>query len=113
MNQQAISNATYSKRWKDQNLSMSVNVSNKQDLMSQNKVSNVSSFYQAPTSLSSSITKNTSTLPSLNFRVGRRNLFSNSNRSFLENIQWDFNSRILNNSKNFYRSEEIIDERWS
>ncbi len=110
LNQQAISNATYSKRWKDQNLSMSVNVSNKQDLMSQNKVSNVSSFYQAPTSLSSSITKNTSTLPSLNFRVGRRNLFSNSNRSFLENIQWDFNSRILNNSKNFYRSEEVINE---
>tara|TARA_B100001564_G_scaffold51817_1_gene38704 strand:- start:36 stop:2360 length:2325 start_codon:yes stop_codon:yes gene_type:complete len=110
LNQQAISNATYSKRWKDKNLSMSVNVSNKQDLMSKNKVTNASSFYQTPTSLSSSITENTSTLPSLNFRVGRRNLFSNSNKSFLGNIQWDFNSRILNNSKNFYRSEEIIDE---
>ena len=110
LNQQAISNATYSKRWKDKNLSMSVNVSNKQDLMSKNKVDNSSSFYQAPTSLSSSITENTSTLPSLNFRVGRRNLFNNSNKSFLGNIQWDFNSRILNNSKNFYRSEEVIDE---
>ena len=85
LNQQAISNATYSKRWKDKNLSMSVNVSNKQDLMSKNKVNNASSFYQTPTSLSSSITENTSTLPSLNFRVGRRNLFSNSNKSFLGN----------------------------
>ena len=110
LNQQAISNATYSKRWKDKNLSMSVNVSNKQDLMSKNKVNNSSSFYQAPTSLSSSITENTSTLPSLNFRVGRRNLFNKSNKSFLGNIQWDFNSRILNNSKNFYRSEEVKDE---
>tara|TARA_B100000963_G_scaffold189109_1_gene164545 strand:+ start:2748 stop:6002 length:3255 start_codon:yes stop_codon:yes gene_type:complete len=110
LNQQAISNATYSKRWKDKNLSMSVNVSNKQDLMSKNKVNNSSSFYQAPTSLSSSITENTSTLPSLNFRVGRRNLFNKSDKSFLGNIQWDFNSRILNNSKNFYRSEEVKDE---
>ena len=110
LNQQAISNATYSKRWKDKNLSMSVNVSNKQDLMSKNKVNNSSSFYQVPSSLSSTITENTSTLPSLNFRVGRRNLFNNSSKSFLGNIQWDFNSRILNNSKNFYRSEEVIDE---
>ena len=99
LNQQAISNATYSKRWKDKNISMSVNVFNKQDLMSKNKVNSSSSFYQNPTSLSSSITENTSTLPSLNFRVGRRNLFRNSNESFLNNIQWDFNSRILNNSK--------------
>ena len=110
LNQQAISNATYSKRWKDKNLSLSVNVSNKQDLMSKNKVNISSSFYQAPTSLSSSITENNSTLPSLNFRVGRRNLFNNNNLSFLNNIQWDFNSRILNNSKNFYRSVEVINE---
>ncbi len=110
LNQQAISNATYSKRWKDKNISMSVNVSNKQDLMSKNKVNSSSSFYQNPTSLSSSITENTSTLPSLNFRVGRRNLFRNLNESFLNNIQWDFNSRILNNSKNYYRSQELIDE---
>ena len=110
LNQQAISNATYSKRWKDKNLSMSINVSNKQDLMSKNKVNISSSFYQNPTSLSSSITENTSTLPSLNFRVGRRNLFRNSNESFLNNIQWDFSSRILNNSKNYYRSRELIDE---
>ena len=110
LNQQAISNATYSKRWKNKNLSMSVNVSNKQDLMSKNKVNSSSSFYQNPTSLYSSITKNNSTLPSLNFRVGRRNLFRNSNVSFLKTIQWDFNSKILNSSKNYYRSQEIIDE---
>ncbi len=56
LNQQAISNATYSKRWKDKNLSMSVNVSNKQDLMSKNKVNSASSFYQNTTRLSSTIT---------------------------------------------------------
>tara|TARA_A100000164_G_scaffold381541_1_gene433680 strand:- start:2535 stop:5789 length:3255 start_codon:yes stop_codon:yes gene_type:complete len=109
LDQQAISNATYSKRWKNRNLSLSVNVSNKQDLMSRNKVNSNSTFYQNPTSLSSTITENISTLPSVNFRVGRRSLFKNNNDSFLSNIQWDYSSRILNNSKNFYQAEEVID----
>ena len=109
LNQQAISNATYSKRWKNKNLSLSVNVSNKQDLMSKNKVNSNSIFYQNPTSLNSTITENNSTLPSINFRIGRRSLFKNSNNTFLSNIQWNYSSRILNNSKNFYESQEIID----
>jgi lipopolysaccharide assembly outer membrane protein LptD (OstA) len=109
LNQQAISNATYSKRWKNKNLSLSVNVSNKQDLMSKNKVNSNSIFYQNPTSLNSTITENNSTLPSINFRIGRRSLFKNSNNPFLSNIQWNYSSRILNNSKNFYESQEIID----
>ena len=110
LNQQAISNATYSKRWKNKNLSLSVNVSNKQDLMSKNKVNSNSIFYQNPTSLNSTITENNSTLPSINFRIGRKNLFKNSNNLFLSGVQWNYSSRILNNSKNFYRAEEIMDD---
>ena len=110
LNQQAISNATYSKRWKNKNLSLSVNVSNKQDLMSKNKVNNNSIFYQNPTSLNSTITENNSTLPSINFRIGRKNLFKNSNNLFLSGVQWNYSSRILNNSKNFYKAEEIMDD---
>ena len=110
LNQQAISNATYSKRWKNKNLSLSVNVSNKQDLMSKNKVNSNSIFYQNPTSLNSAITENNSTLPSINFRIGRKNLFKNSNNLFLSGVQWNYSSRILNNSKNFYRAEEIMED---
>ena len=110
LNQQAISNTTYSKRWKKSNLSLSINVSNKQDLMSKSKVNSNSSFYQNPTNINSSITSNTSTLPSVNFRAGRRNLFDNSRFVFLNNIQWDYSSRILNSSKNFYQSELIQDD---
>ena len=110
LNQQAISNATYSKRWKNKNLSLSVNVSNKQDLMSKNKVNSNSIFYQNPTSLNSTITEINSTLPSINFRIGRKNLFKNSNNLFLSGVQWNYSSRILNNSKNFYRAEEIMDD---
>ena len=110
LNQQAISNITYTKRWKKPNISISVNASNKQDLMSKSKVDTSSSFYQTPSSLSSIITEDTSTLPSINLRVARRKLFKNKSQdSWLGNIQWDYNSRIVNNSKNFYEAEELID----
>ena len=111
LNQQAISNITYTKRWKEPNVSISINASNKQDLMSKSKVDVTSSFYQAPSSLSSTITEDTSTLPSINFRVARRKLFKNlSQDSWAGNIQWDYSSRIVNNSKNFYEANEIADE---
>ena len=101
---------TYTKRWKTPNISISVNASNKQDLMSKSKVDASSSFYQSPTSLSSTITEDTSTLPSINFRVARRKLFKNIPQdSWIGNIQWDYNSRLVNNSKNFYEAEEAID----
>ncbi len=110
LNQQAISNITYTKRWKEPNVSISINASNKQDLMSKSKVDVTSSFYQAPSSLSSTITEDTSTLPSINFRVARRKLFKNlSQDSWAGNIQWDYSSRIVNNSKNFYEANEITD----
>ncbi len=110
LNQQAISNVTYTKRWKTPNISISINASNKQDLMSKSKVDINSSFYQSPTSLSSTITKDASTLPSINFRVARRKLFKNiSQDSWIGNIQWDYNSRLVNNSKNFYEAEEAMD----
>ena len=111
LNQQAISNITYTKRWKEPNVSISINASNKQDLMSKSKVDVTSSFYQAPSSLSSTITEDNSTLPSINFRVARRKLFKNlSQDSWAGNIQWDYSSRIVNNSKNFYEANEIADE---
>ena len=56
------------------------------------------------------LTQDTSTLPSINFRVARRKLFKNiSQDSWIGNIQWDYNSRLVNNSKNFYETEEVID----
>ena len=79
--------------------------------MSKSKVDVTSSFYQAPSSLSSTITEDNSTLPSINFRVARRKLFKNlSQDSWAGNIQWDYSSRIVNNSKNFYEANEIADE---
>ena len=87
LNQQAISNITYTKRWAKQNISISANASNKQDLMASNKVNPSSSFYQTPYSTQNTITDNTSTLPSLNLRVARRKLFQNSpQESWLNNI---------------------------
>ena len=88
---------------------MSANVSNKQDLMASSKIDSNSSFYQNPSNSNSTITENTSTLPSLNMNVSRRKLFKNfSQDSWLGNIQWNYSSRLLNNRKSYYESEEII-----
>ena len=77
LNQQAISNVTYTKRWKKSNISIRANVSNKQDLMASSKIDSNSSFYQNPYNSNSTITENTSTLPSINMNVARRKLFKN------------------------------------
>jgi len=109
LNQQAISNITYTKRWKKSNISISANVSNKQDLMASSKIDSNSSFYQNPSNSNSTITENTSTIPSLNMNVSRRKLLKNfSQDSWLGNIQWNYSSRLLNNRKSYYESEEII-----
>ncbi|GIT10421.1 MAG: hypothetical protein CM1200mP31_5900 [Candidatus Neomarinimicrobiota bacterium] len=44
-------------------------------------------------------------------RVARRKLFQNSpQESWLNNIQWNYSSRLINNTKSYYEAEEIINE---
>ena len=56
LNQQAVSNATYSKRWKKTNNSLSINLSSKKDLMVDNKIDHNDIFYQSPTTLGKQLT---------------------------------------------------------
>ena len=43
--------------------------------------------------------------------VARRKLFKNSSQdSWLGNIQWNYSSRLLNNRKSYYESEEMIND---
>jgi len=74
LNQQAVSNATYSKRWKKTNNSLSINLSSKKDLMVDNKIDHNDIFYQSPTTLGKQLTITTNTLPKMSFRHGQSNL---------------------------------------
>ena len=73
LNQQAVSNATYSKRWKKTNNSLSINLSSKKDLMVDNKIDHNDIFYQSPTTLGKLLTITTTLYQKCHFVMGKVN----------------------------------------
>lgn len=112
LNQQAISNATYSKVWRKYNNSMNVNMSVKQDLMAGSRIDSTSIFYQEPISAADKITHITGTLPSLTFRHGSSALFptKSSDKKWFQSIIWSYSNNFSQNLKTWYEAEEIVKE---
>jgi len=108
MNQQAVSNATYSKSWPKLNASMSMNVSSNTDLMVDNKIDSNTAFYQTPTRAGTKLTTTSLTLPTVSFRLGQRNLIptKSSDKSWYNNITWNYSSNYKNTNQNYYESVE-------
>ncbi|NOZ04193.1 MAG: hypothetical protein GXO92_06250, partial [FCB group bacterium] len=109
MNQQAISNVTYSKQWKKWNSSLSLNVSSKRDLMVEQKIEPSSVFYQKPKRAGTQLNILSSTLPSMTFRRGQSPLIkSKSNiKKWYHNITWNYSNKLTNQIRTYYESEEI------
>ena len=108
LNQQAISNATYSKRWKKTNNSISINLSSKKDLMVDNKIDPNDLYYQIPTTLGSQLTTTTNTLPKISFRHGQSKLFNTNaiDKKWYHNISWNYSANLNNKVQNYYQSVE-------
>ena len=108
LNQQAISNATYSKRWKKTNNSISINLSSKKDLMVDNKIDPNDLYYQIPTTLGSQLTTTTNTLPKISFRHGQSKLFDTNSidKKWYHNISWNYSANLNNKVQNYYQSVE-------
>ena len=108
LNQQAISNATYSKRWKKTNNSISINLSSKKDLMVDNKIDSNDLYYQIPTTLGSQLTTTTNTLPKISFRHGQSKLFDTNaiDKKWYHNISWNYSANLNNKVQNYYQSVE-------
>ena len=108
LNQQAISNATYSKRWKKTNNSISINLSSKKDLMVDNKIDSNDLYYQIPTTLGSQLTTTTNTLPKISFRHGQSKLFNTNaiDKKWYHNISWNYSANLNNKVQNYYQSVE-------
>ncbi len=106
MNQQAISNATYSKRWPKSNNSISANLSTNTDLMANRKIELGSAFYQTPIKDGTKLSITTMTLPTLSFRHGQRPLFptKSSDKSWFNNITWSYSSNFKNKNLSYYES---------
>ena len=113
LNQQAISNATYSRRWKKSNNSISVNLSSKRDLMVDNKVNPDDVFYQSPSIAGKQLAITTNTLPKMSFRHGQSKLFKTNaiNKKWYHNISWNYSANLNNKLQNYYESiEHAIDD---
>jgi len=108
LKQQAISNATYTKRWKKINSSVSVNLSSQRDLMADRKVDSTSNFYVTPRNASSKISIANNTLPSIGFRKGQSSIFKSKSRNkrWYNQIAWNYSSRFNSKQKVFFKSEE-------
>ena len=112
LNQQAVSNATYSKRWKKTNNSLSINLSSKKDLMVDNKINPNDIFYQSPSALGNQLAITTSTLPKMSFRHGQSKLFKTNaiDKKWYHNISWNYSANLNNRIQNYYESVESIDD---
>ena len=112
LNQQAVSNATYSKRWKKSNNSLSINLSSKKDLMVDNKIDPNDIFYQLPSGLGNKLIITTNTLPKMSFRHGQSKLFKTNaiNKKWYHNISWNYSANLNNKMQNYYQSVESLDD---
>ena len=108
MNQQAISNATYSKQWPKINASVSLNFSSNTDLMADNKIDPATAFYQKPVTVGTKLSSTTTTLPTVSFRLGQRNLIptKSSDKAWFNNITWSYSSNYKNTTQSYYKSVE-------
>ena len=119
LKQQAISNLTYSKKWKKTKNSMSLNLSSSRDLMVDKKIDPTTDFYQAPIKAGTKLNITTSTLPRISFRHGQDYFFKSSGRQkrWYNNITWNYSTNLNNPHKTYYESEEVPDSvdqyRWN
>lgn len=109
MNQQAISNATYTKQWRKWNSSFSFNLSSRRDLMVEQKIQPTSVFYQKPKRAGTQLNILTSTLPSMTFRRGQSPLIKSKStlKKWYHNVTWSYSNKLTNKIRTYYESEEI------
>jgi hypothetical protein len=105
LNQKAVSNATYSKRWKKLNSSMSANLSETKNLMVKSKMDPNSIYYENPTVVGRRLVESTTVLPTLNFRKGQTQLFGASSSG----VYLSYGSTLKNRGQRYYKSEALDD----
>ncbi len=106
LNQSAVSNATYSKRWKKWNASVSANLSETKNLMAKNKIDPRSIYYETPAGEGQRIVESTSVLPTLNFRKGQTELFGRG-------VYFSYGSTLKNRGQGYHESEMVDDSTFS
>lgn len=102
LNQQIVSNASYSKRWRQSGSSLTLALQDRYDLQAQEKLET------APATLSSRIVERTQVLPRLRYSRSRRSVVSGASGGsgkWYSGISWSLSSELNNNQTIFWDAD--------
>ncbi|MFL2998468.1 MAG: putative LPS assembly protein LptD [Candidatus Neomarinimicrobiota bacterium] len=111
MDQKAISNISYSKRWPKAKNSFNLNFYSNKDLLINDKINPESRFYVIPKKAGSQLYIENRTFPKFSFRHGQSDLFptSASKKNWYNNINWNYSLSFNSQDRDYYESYQQID----
>ena len=109
MNQKAVSNISYSKRWPKSKNSFSASYYSNTDLLIDEKTNSNSRFYVEPSRAGTQININNTRFPKFSFRHGQSNLFptESEKKKWYNTITWNYALNYTNTERDYYKSVEI------
>ena len=109
MDQKAISNMSYSKRWPKTKNSFSANYYSNVDLLIDDKTNPSSNFFISPTREGTQINIGNKTFPKFSFRHGQSNLFPTSatKKKWYNTITWNYGLNYTNKNRDYYESVQV------
>jgi len=109
MDQKAISNMSYSKRWPKSKNSFSANFYSNMDLLIDEKTNDESNYYILPNRAGTQLNIENRTFPKFSFRHGQSNLFPTNaaKKRWYNTITWNYGLNYTNTNRHYYESVEI------
>ena len=109
MDQKAVSNISYSKRWPKSKNSFSTNFYSNLDLLIDEKTDSSSNYYIKPNREGTQINIGNKTYPKFSFRHSQSNLFPTSAeiKKWYNNITWNYGLNYTNKDRDYYQSVQI------
>ncbi|MFL2983706.1 MAG: putative LPS assembly protein LptD [Candidatus Neomarinimicrobiota bacterium] len=108
MDQKAISNINYSKRWPKSKNSFSTNFYSNIDLLIDEKTNPQSNYFIAPNRSGIQLNIQNRTFPKFSFRHGQSNLFPSTatKKKWYNTITWNYGLNYTNTNRKYYESVE-------
>ena len=109
MDQKAISNMSYSKRWPKTKNSFSANYYSNIDLLIDDKTNPSSNYFISPNKEGAQINIGNQIFPKFSFRHGQSNLFPSNatKKKWYNTITWNYGLNYTNKNRDYYESVQI------
>ena len=106
MNQKAISNVSYSKRWPKHKNSLSASYYSNRDLLIEDKVNPISPYYVSPTKAGTQLNIVNRTFPKMSFRHGQTNFVPTTakEKKWFNTITWNYGLSYNSKDRDYYES---------